>query len=578
MSSQAVPTTTVPVQRPKAYSYIRFSSPEQMKGSSYQRQDEGTRKYALEHGLELDESLVLEDLGISAFRGKHAKAGALGRFLDAVQDGRVSPGSYLIIENLDRLSREDALTALEQLQSLMNQGIAVVTLHDGTLYTRALLSKNLGTLMMALGAMYRAHEESDTKSKRLSKSWEYKRQDARTKGKPMTSTCPQWLKLDKATGKYIPTPDKVKVVQHIFNETLGGKGANSITRQLNAEGVPPFGRSKGWGDSYVKKILANESVFGRLHPHTTKEVPGRRVPVGLPIDDFYPTIITKETFFKAKAMREQRRIPGGRSVQWLSNLFTKMVRCGVCGATMVYDNKGRGPKGGTYLVCSAAKRKLGTCSRHAWPYPPTEAHLLYGMSRLDFRSLFPKMFAHAQEQTRQLTSELATKEAELIDTEAKVSRIVGALAEAQASPALLSKLKELEALASDLKEGLKTTTKALVSVKEQAMSVEDRLEQMMSAFSEYLGVAILDDPDKLKPLRLKLHLLLRSQVTSIKMFPATDSQYYGTIDITLQGAGGVVRVKMLKGLRDSSVYDVQEDGTEEWRGTVVNDFLAALSR
>lgn len=547
-----------------------------MKGSSYLRQDEGARKYALEHGLELDESLVLEDLGVSAYRGKHAKAGALSRFLQAVQDGRVVRGSYLIIENLDRLSREDALTALDQLQSLMNQGIAVVTLHDGTLYTRELLSKNLGTLMMALGAMYRAHEESDTKSQRLSKSWEFKRRDASEKGKPMTSTCPQWLKLDKTTGKYTILEDRAKVVQRIFTETLAGKGANTLARQFNAEGVPPFGRAKGWWDSYIKKILGNEAVFGRLQPHTTKEVPGRRKPVGEPVDGYYPEVISREKFYTAKSMREQRRIPGGRSVGWLSNLFTKLVRCGVCGESMVYDNKGRGPKGGTYLVCSAAKRKLG-CTRHAWPYPPTESHLLHALARLDFRSLFPRMFAFAQEQTRQLTEEMTKMEAELADTKAKIARIVDALAEAQASPALLNKLKELEAQEEALTDGLKVATKSLASVKEKAEGVEDHLQQVMSAFNEYLAVAILGDLNKLKPLRLKLHLLLRSQVESIKVFPSTEEQYYGTIDVALQGAGGLVRVKFLKGLRDSSVYDVQEDGSEVWRGSSVNDLLSALA-
>jgi DNA invertase Pin-like site-specific DNA recombinase len=54
-----------PEQRPKAYSYVRFSSPEQMKGDSWRRQSERARAYALEHGLDLVEGSY-EDLGISA--------------------------------------------------------------------------------------------------------------------------------------------------------------------------------------------------------------------------------------------------------------------------------------------------------------------------------------------------------------------------------------------------------------------------------------------------------------------------------------------------------------------------------
>src|SRR5262249_429406 len=49
----------------KAYSYLRFSTPEQMKGDSQRRQLEAARSYALEKGLELDEELTFHDLGVS---------------------------------------------------------------------------------------------------------------------------------------------------------------------------------------------------------------------------------------------------------------------------------------------------------------------------------------------------------------------------------------------------------------------------------------------------------------------------------------------------------------------------------
>jgi len=54
----------------KAYSYIRFSTPEQLKGDSLCRQLEASRAYAKQHGLVLDENL--RDIGVSAFKGKNA--------------------------------------------------------------------------------------------------------------------------------------------------------------------------------------------------------------------------------------------------------------------------------------------------------------------------------------------------------------------------------------------------------------------------------------------------------------------------------------------------------------------------
>jgi DNA invertase Pin-like site-specific DNA recombinase len=95
----------VPPEVVKAYSYIRFSTPQQSLGDSLRRQTEKAAKYALEHGLTLDTELNLSDLGVSAYRQSNAKKGALRVFLDALEAGHVAAGSYLLIENMDRLSR-----------------------------------------------------------------------------------------------------------------------------------------------------------------------------------------------------------------------------------------------------------------------------------------------------------------------------------------------------------------------------------------------------------------------------------------------------------------------------------------
>ncbi|HTH76980.1 MAG TPA: recombinase family protein, partial [Trinickia sp.] len=71
---------------PTAYSYIRFSTPEQKKGDSLRRQKELSERYAREHDLTLDTSLHLHDLGVSAFDGSNVTRGALGGFLKAVDE------------------------------------------------------------------------------------------------------------------------------------------------------------------------------------------------------------------------------------------------------------------------------------------------------------------------------------------------------------------------------------------------------------------------------------------------------------------------------------------------------------
>src|SRR5262245_48878217 len=106
-----MPRTT----RPTAYSYVRFSSPKQAEGDSLRRQTEAAADWCRRNDAVLDESTTLHDLGKSAYTGAHRQnpdRHALAAFLKLVEDGRVPRGSFLVIENLDRLSREHVQPAL----------------------------------------------------------------------------------------------------------------------------------------------------------------------------------------------------------------------------------------------------------------------------------------------------------------------------------------------------------------------------------------------------------------------------------------------------------------------------------
>jgi DNA invertase Pin-like site-specific DNA recombinase len=96
---------------PAAFSDVRFSHPSQLEGDSPRRQTERTADYCSRNGLTLDTSLTLRDLGVSAFRGKNAAVGNFRTFLDAIKTGKVAPGSVLIVESFDRISRQGSTTA-----------------------------------------------------------------------------------------------------------------------------------------------------------------------------------------------------------------------------------------------------------------------------------------------------------------------------------------------------------------------------------------------------------------------------------------------------------------------------------
>jgi hypothetical protein len=129
--------------KPKAYSLIRFSRPEQAKGDSFRRQLEESRNYAQSKGFNLDESLTIKDEGLNAFSGEHKAKGALGSFLEVVKTGKIPSDSLLIIESLDMLSREEIITALNLFARIIDNGVSIVTLVDGLEYNRDTINTNV---------------------------------------------------------------------------------------------------------------------------------------------------------------------------------------------------------------------------------------------------------------------------------------------------------------------------------------------------------------------------------------------------------------------------------------------------
>src|SRR5262249_50632398 len=120
-----------PMTQPAAYNYVRFSHPDQAKGDSLRRQEAAVRDWCKRNGVTFDTRLSLRALGNSAFTGDHRhdpSRYALAGFLELVRKGKIAKGSYLIVESLDRLTRESDLEATGLLVDLLRAGIKIVQL------------------------------------------------------------------------------------------------------------------------------------------------------------------------------------------------------------------------------------------------------------------------------------------------------------------------------------------------------------------------------------------------------------------------------------------------------------------
>lgn len=374
-------TTDTPA-KPKAYSYLRMSTERQLLGDSKRRQEELSRRYAEKNGLHLVEDRELQDIGVSAFKGRNIHKGALGAFIDQVDAGKIEHGSYLLVESFDRLTRQEIRPSLNLFMRLTDAGINIVTLADRQVYKAG--ETDMHQLMYSIMVMSRAHEESKIKSERISAAWANKRKNIGTE--KLTARSVGWVKLSDDKKIFELIPDRVEIVRRIFEETANGIGAWSIVRRLNAEGVKPFGRANGWQKSSVDKIILNRAVIGEFQPKRRGNH-GMEA-AGEPVPDYYPAAIDEGLFYRAQAARRDRTVNksrGRRGVR-VSNLFSGLAVCGYCGRRMHYLNKGGGPKGGTYLVCDAANRKTD-CTVALWRYQDFETSFLTFVEELDLEPL-----------------------------------------------------------------------------------------------------------------------------------------------------------------------------------------------
>jgi len=366
--------------RPKAYSYLRMSTDLQLRGDSRRRQLELSQQYAATHNLQLVDGGQLEDIGVSAFKGANLKQGALGQFLDAVRQKKIPEGSYLLVESLDRLNRQQIMTSFSTFSEIINYGITVVTLNDERVYNQ---NTGLSDLIWSLVVFSRANEESETKSKRLRSVWAHKRRTASEK--KLTSVGPGWLVFDAEKNDFQVDQQKALIVRGIFSDSATGLGVYTITQRLNRRKIPTFGRSRVWHSSYVTKILNNRAAIGEFQPH--RILMGKRLPDGEAIKKYFPVVVDEELFLRAQHARYERRTSGGgRKGKLVSNLFSKIAVCAYCGSAVRYINKGAGPKGGRYLRCSSAINKLG-CESSGWKYEDFEKAFLSFVREVDVSAI-----------------------------------------------------------------------------------------------------------------------------------------------------------------------------------------------
>ncbi|ECF8134992.1 recombinase family protein, partial [Salmonella enterica] len=326
-------------QNGKAYSYIRFSSKKQEQGDSVRRQTELAEQYAHANNLILSDK-NFQDLGISAF--KEGNRPSLGDMLEAIEKGQIEQGSTIIIESLDRLSRRGIDVTQQIIKSILQNNVFIASLVDGLLLNRESVNDLVSVIRIALAADL-AHKESEKKSQRLRETKAQQRKRA-LNGEVINKVLPFWLK--RKQDKFVFS-ERLDTVKRIIELRRKGYGTHKIAKILNDERHAPL-RSTGWNHTTVGKTINSVALYGAYQ--TSETTKNREVILLDIIDNYYPSIITKEEFMLLQA--DNKRSKAGYKSE--NNPFAGLLKH-ECGGALVRKFHTASGKTYQYHVCASAR-------------------------------------------------------------------------------------------------------------------------------------------------------------------------------------------------------------------------------
>jgi DNA invertase Pin-like site-specific DNA recombinase len=334
-----------------AYSYRRFSSRHQGDGSSLARQLEMAQDVCTSNGWQLVD--LPADEGVSAYKvngdglmAANMHRGNLGAFLERTQAGQIKRGSVLIIEKLDRFSRNYYDVVFPVWLNLLQSGIEIYSCVSRTHYTLDIIRKNPMLAGMALIEMANANEYSSGMSSRINKAFSLRLAEC-AKGQKMNlgGWQPRWVDFNGNKGESgeFTLNAHADTVRRIVGEYIGGASMCAIARGLLGDKVPNL-RGGKWGQGTVGHLLQSELLLG----HVTIK--------GVRLERYYPAVITDAQYsqLRAKLAENVARKGGSPKSDYIASLFRNRCRCAKCGGTVTSSS--------TYYYCRG--KAMHTCDAY----------------------------------------------------------------------------------------------------------------------------------------------------------------------------------------------------------------------
>jgi DNA invertase Pin-like site-specific DNA recombinase len=382
--------------------------------------------------------------------GEHLSRGKLGALLVERIDCGSCSGMALVVEDMDRLSRQGIVAAGSLIERIGKENMTIHIAKDGQII-RPGSNNNLDTAIRNVVNAYNAEDYSKKLRERVTSGWQRKRKNAKD-GQAITKNLPAWLESNGAGSAIQINAAKAEVVREMFRLAASGQGKRAIARVLTERGIPPITGGERWDYTYIGRVLTSRTVLGeRVSLLASRKQDGEaRL-------NYYPQIVDAELWQAAQSAISARRgktadgkVTGkfqGRSSK-VVNLFRGLVADVTTGESvpmyLQYQSRGRAVR-------------LGTEKRSADDTPRWirldyfERNFLAFISDLDFKSILGE--AESAE-LREARTNAANLRLAIEQQQQQVASIGEALIKNPSSDFLSRRLSEVEAKLATLEDEL----------------------------------------------------------------------------------------------------------------------------
>lgn len=344
------------LDRVRAVSYIRQSKRREDDSAS-SPEAQRTKCEALITAKGWDSAGHFADVGKSGWDPKVVRP-EFEEMMAAIRAGQVDA---VVVFSLSRLTRQGALEAMLINEELAKHGVLIVSVEEPYLDT----SNPMGVAIFGLIAAL-AQQESDLKSAYITAT----KETLRAAGSHVSGTAPYGFQSTReprgelVVVKLIPDPAEAPHVRDMVSWALAGMSASAIARKLNTERVPTKAadmtarvaarRARGisaplertaWVSSTVLRILRDPRLAGYAAENQGVKRAVVRDDTGAPLVA-HEGIVPADDWWRLQDVLDGRTPQivkqGGRSVPSLLG-SAGMLFCGVCGSTMVTDNRNGKP-------------------------------------------------------------------------------------------------------------------------------------------------------------------------------------------------------------------------------------------